>query len=99
MKPAVLSKTEKNRVKESPIYVLCGFLGSGKTTLLIRLLSHFLDRGIRPSVLMNEFGEIDIDGKLVEKAGPRAKNLALKKSWAVACVVTRKKGWKRLWSN
>jgi G3E family GTPase len=73
------NKTDNESGVVSPVYVLCGFLGSGKTTLLIRLLSHFLDRGVRPSVLMNEFGEIDIDGKLVERAGPRARNLVLEK--------------------
>jgi G3E family GTPase len=78
-----MKKIKKDRdeasVGISPVYVLCGFLGSGKTTLLIRLLSHLLDHGARPSVLMNEFGEIDFDGKLIEKAGPRARNLALEK--------------------
>ena len=63
-------KSDNKSEAASPVYVVCGFLGSGKTTLLIRLLSHFLDRGVRPSVLMNEFGEIDIDGKLMEQAGP-----------------------------
>lgn len=76
MKRASLKKTEG---RGSPVYVLCGFLGSGKTTLLIRLLTYLMDRGARPSVLMNEFGEIDIDGKLIEKAGPRARSVALEK--------------------
>ncbi|MBK7689272.1 MAG: GTP-binding protein [Elusimicrobia bacterium] len=72
-------KSDNKSEAASPVYVVCGFLGSGKTTLLIRLLSHFLDRGVRPSVLMNEFGEIDIDGKLMEQAGPRSRNLVLEK--------------------
>jgi G3E family GTPase len=50
----------------SPIYVIGGFLGSGKTTLLKRLLAHELDRGTKPSVLMNEFGAIDIDSKILD---------------------------------
>lgn len=51
----------------SPIYVIAGFLGSGKTTLLKRALAHELDRGVKPAVLMNEFGEVDVDGAIVHE--------------------------------
>lgn len=50
------------RGKSTPISVIAGFLGSGKTTLLKRALAHELDRGVKPAVLMNEFGEVDVDG-------------------------------------
>ena len=53
----------------TPIFVIAGFLGSGKTTLLKRVLAHELDRGVKPAVLMNEFGEIDVDGALLRRAG------------------------------
>tara|TARA_R110000782_G_C14819243_1_gene413932 strand:+ start:36423 stop:37406 length:984 start_codon:yes stop_codon:yes gene_type:complete len=46
-----------------PVTVLTGFLGSGKTTLLNRILSE--RHGLRYAVIVNEFGEIDIDGDLV----------------------------------
>jgi len=49
----------------APVYVIAGFLGSGKTTLLKRALAHQLDQGIKPAVLMNEFGEVDVDGSLL----------------------------------
>lgn len=46
-----------------PITLLTGFLGAGKTTLLNRLLS---DPGSgRVAVIVNEFGEIGIDGNLI----------------------------------
>lgn len=48
-----------------PIYVIGGFLGSGKTTLLKRLLAYTLERGLKPAVLMNEYGEMDVDGRLL----------------------------------
>jgi len=51
----------------SPIYVIAGFLGSGKTTLLKRALAHELDRGVKPAVLMNEFGEVDVDGSVLHE--------------------------------
>lgn len=49
-----------------PLTVLTGFLGSGKTTLLKRLLGHPDMAGT--GVIINEFGEVGIDGDLVEKA-------------------------------
>ena len=44
--------------------ILTGFLGSGKTTLLGHVLAHGL-RGKPVAVIMNEIGEVGIDGKVV----------------------------------
>src|SRR5438552_15841223 len=44
--------------------LLTGFLGSGKTTLLRHVLDHGL-RGKPVAVIMNELGEIGIDGRVV----------------------------------
>jgi len=46
-----------------PVTVLTGFLGAGKTTLLNRILSE--QHGKRYAVIVNEFGELGIDGGLV----------------------------------
>jgi G3E family GTPase len=46
-----------------PVTVLTGFLGAGKTTLLNRLLRETAGR--RYAVIVNEFGELGIDGSLV----------------------------------
>uniref|UniRef100_A0A7S1TII8 CobW C-terminal domain-containing protein n=1 Tax=Compsopogon caeruleus TaxID=31354 RepID=A0A7S1TII8_9RHOD len=48
-----------------PVTIITGFLGSGKTTLLNYILGQ--DHGLKIAVLVNEFGEIDIDNQLVEK--------------------------------
>lgn len=44
--------------------ILTGFLGSGKTTLLRHVLEHGL-RGKPVAVIMNEIGEIGIDGRVI----------------------------------
>jgi len=46
-----------------PTTVVTGFLGSGKTTLLANLLKKA--KGKRIAVIMNEFGELDIDSDLL----------------------------------
>ena len=46
-----------------PVTVLTGFLGAGKTTLLNRLLREA--EGKRYAVIVNEYGELGIDGSLV----------------------------------
>lgn len=48
-----------------PVLIVTGFLGSGKTTLVNRLLR---DRP-RSAVIVNEFGAVPIDQKLLEQAG------------------------------
>jgi G3E family GTPase len=49
-----------------PVTVLTGYLGAGKTTLLNRILSE--DHGRRYAVIVNEFGEVGIDGDLILNA-------------------------------
>jgi cobalamin biosynthesis protein CobW len=50
-----------------PVTIVTGFLGSGKTTLICGLLKKNPDR--RLAVLVNEFGEISVDGALLRTAG------------------------------
>ena len=46
-----------------PVTVITGALGAGKTTLVNRILSG--DHGLRIAVVVNEFGELGIDGELI----------------------------------
>ena len=50
-----------------PVTVITGFLGSGKTTLRNHILSQ--QHGCRIAVIVNEFGEVGIDGQLIVKDG------------------------------
>ena len=47
----------------TPVTVLTGFLGAGKTTLLNRILAE--RHGERIAVIINEFGDVGVDGQLV----------------------------------
>lgn len=49
-----------------PVTVVTGFLGAGKTTLLRHLLLH---SGQRLAVIVNEFGDVGIDGELLAHCG------------------------------
>lgn len=46
-----------------PVTVITGFLGAGKTTLVRNLLQN--NQGRRIAVIVNEFGEVGIDGDLI----------------------------------
>ena len=49
------------------IFLISGFLGAGKTTFLKRMLTSFANKRI--GVIVNEFGEVNVDGKLLERDG------------------------------
>lgn len=62
-------KKENSMEKGIDLFLISGFLGSGKTTFLQRMLENF--EGKKVGVIINEFGNIGIDGTLIEKDGIR----------------------------
>ncbi|MEQ8764542.1 MAG: GTP-binding protein [Planctomycetota bacterium] len=52
-----------SETSKTPVTLLTGFLGSGKTTLVNRILTEH--HGQKIGVIVNEFGEAGIDGRLV----------------------------------
>ena len=65
-----------------PVTLIGGFLGAGKTTLLNYVLSE--NHGVRAAVLVNDFGAINIDAKLVVGVEGETINLA---NGCVCCTV------------
>ena len=55
---------------------IAGFLGCGKTTLMLRLSKKLSDGGKRKvALIVNEIGEIPVDGKIIEESGLRVKDI------------------------
>ncbi len=69
-------------MKKLKATILTGFLGAGKTTLLNRLLSE--RPGERIAVIVNEYGEIGIDGKLIVET---ADNVVELNNGCICCTV------------
>lgn len=53
-----------------PVTVITGFLGAGKTSLIRHLVTHAGNR--RLALLINEFGELGIDGEILKACGDEA---------------------------
>ena len=50
-----------------PCTVVTGFLGAGKTTLIRHVLANA--QGRRLAVIVNEFGDVGIDGEILKSCG------------------------------
>jgi G3E family GTPase len=72
-------------VRTVAVDILTGFLGSGKTTLLRHVLDHGL-RGKPVAVVMNEIGEVGIDGTVVTGLSAVEKMVELS-SGCICCTI------------
>jgi G3E family GTPase len=55
--------------------VIGGFLGSGKTTTVINIGKELAERGQTVAIIVNEVGEVGIDGDLISKYGLDTKEI------------------------
>jgi G3E family GTPase len=67
------------------VFLITGFLGSGKTTFLNRVIASF-PRDRKLMILMNEFGEVGIDGTLIH--GEELEILEISKG-SIFCVCVK----------
>ncbi len=78
------SPIENQSIEAAGITLLAGFLGAGKTTLLKRILSWKTDLS-ETVVLVNEFGDIGIDGALLQDSGSEVIELT---SGCICCTLS-----------
>lgn len=71
-----------NKTDRTPLTILTGYLGAGKTTLI----RHILQRSNKKlAIIMNEFGDIPIDAKIIEGKNVNIAELA---GGCVCCSLT-----------
>lgn len=68
-----------------PVTIITGFLGSGKTTLIRNLIRN--TEGKRLAVIVNEFGEMGIDGELLKSCCSDEKDILELNNGCLCCTV------------
>jgi cobalamin biosynthesis protein CobW len=77
-----------NSVARVPCTIVTGFLGSGKTTLIRHVLANA--NGRRLAVIVNEFGDVGIDGEILKGCGDEncsEKNIVELANGCLCCTV------------
>src|ERR1700750_498295 len=92
-RPPATSRFQGARMNNSsarvPCTIVTGFLGAGKTTLMRHGLAH--GDGRRPAVIVNEFGDVAIDGEILRGCGDEAcpeENIVELANGCLCCTVT-----------
>jgi len=57
------------------VIIIGGFLGSGKTTTLLSLGKHLVENGRKIAIIVNEVGEVGVDGETLSLGGVPTKEL------------------------
>src|ERR1700688_4873211 len=75
-------------LKRVPCTIVTGFLGAGKTTLIRHVLANA--QGRRLAVIVNEFGDVGIDGEILKGCGNDARpeeNIVELANGCICCTV------------
>jgi G3E family GTPase len=78
------ASSERSAIQKAQVVLLSGFLGAGKTTLLKRILSWQVDLS-DTVVIVNEFGDIGVDGALLKESGSDVVELT---SGCICCTLS-----------
>jgi len=65
-----MNATGNDRLSRVPCTIVTGFLGAGKTTLIRHVIANA--QGRRLAVIVNEFGDVGIDGEILKGCGNAA---------------------------
>ena len=57
------------------VFIIGGFLGSGKTTILLSLARLYTSKGKSVAIIVNESGEVGVDGSTIKSQGFSATEL------------------------
>ncbi|MHC1755842.1 MAG: GTP-binding protein [Methanosarcina sp.] len=66
------------------VMIIGGFLGSGKTTAIQKISRQLSDAGKRTAIIVNEIGEIGLDGETLKSPGIRTEELT---SGCICCTL------------
>ncbi len=69
------------------VFLITGFLGAGKTTLIRHLLSSEFNADARVAVIVNEVGEIGIDGAVIDRQDGRDVDVMELTSGCICCTI------------
>ena len=69
------------------VFLITGFLGAGKTTLIRHLLSSEFNAEARVAVIVNEVGEIGIDGSVIDRQDGQDVDVMELTSGCICCTI------------
>jgi len=82
--PKLPEANDVRAMAKIPVTIVTGFLGSGKTTLIRHVLEHA--RGRRLALIINEFGDVGVDGAILASCCPE-ENIVELANGCLCCTV------------